>query len=321
VLVRDTVDNFIGRAIGNPIYNGWFSNGSLNAAKLKTCLVHQVLGAVAFPGADYNGTADVTGLQALYPGDTATYICRSMANAHTGLKIPTTANNALVADLIEAMDEEAVPAEVQTAITTALGPQFADIIDEAEDATATNSAYNFLGGKPTLLRLLNGNDCDPATAGDQPCFIARVLADATLASFFSAAVTRDGGARLVGCLQRQIAGDIAGGPDDYDNANFLAEPALQALGQCKDMVAAHAGLGITDAQFEALDVHAATALTLLLGPVLNGSDAAATTKAQAISAAVVAALTGTQMCLDIVEAADEDAACVAFDPDNNPDSP
>jgi hypothetical protein len=186
---------------------------------------------------------------------------------------------------------------------------------------ATNSAYNFIGGKPAILALLNGTDCDPATAGNQPCFIARVLGDTTLAPFFTDAVARDGGARLVSCLQRQIAGDIAGGPDDYDSANFLVEPALEDLGQCQDMLTSHAGLGITDAQFEALDVHAATALQLLLGPVLNGNDAAAATKADAIVDAVVAALTGTQICRDIVEAADEATSCAQFDPTNDPDAP
>jgi hypothetical protein len=102
----------------------------------------------------------------------------------------------------------------------------------------------------------------------------------------------------VTCLQRQIAGDIAGGPDDYDSANALVESALLEGGnfvQCKDMLTSHTGLGITDAQFEALDLHAATALTLLLG------DPAAGTKGRAIIDAVVAALTGTQICKDIVE--------------------
>jgi hypothetical protein len=58
-----------------------------------------------------------------------------------------------------------------------------------------------------------------------------------------------------------------------------------------------------------------------LGPVLNGNDAAAATKADAIVDAVVAALTGTQICRDIVEAADEATSCAQFDPTNDPDAP
>jgi hypothetical protein len=301
--------------VANNAYNAWFSNSDLDAAKLKTCLVHQVLGALTFPGATYTGIADVNDLQALYPADTATYDCRSMANAHAGLQIPTVANDALVADVVAAMNEEAVPANVQTAITGALGPQFGDIIDETQDDAETNSAYNFLGGKNAIRTVLAGDDCDPATVGNQPCFVGRVLADATLAPFFAGAVDRDGGARLVACLQRQIAGDIAGGPDEYGNANFLVESALEDLGQCQTMLASHTGLNITDAQFEALDIHAATALTLLLGSPAEG------TKAAAIIGAVVAALTGEQICRDIVESADEATACVDFDPATDPDAP
>jgi len=315
VLVRNVIDDFIGRAIANPAYNGWFSNSSLDAALLKTCLVHQVLGAIEFPGATYNGTATVNDLQALYPDDDETYTCRSMAAAHAGLKIPTAANTALVADILAAMAAESVPQDVQDTIVTALGPQFGDIIDEDQDAAtnANQSPYNFLGGKPAILTLLNGADCDPAIAGDQPCFLARVLADPTLAPAFAGA---DEAAvdRLVACLQRQISGDIAGGPDDYDSANFLVEPALEARGQCQTMLASHTGLGITDAQFEALDVHAATALTLLLGSPAAG------TKGATIIGAVVAALANEEICRDIIEATDE-ATCAQFGGADAPDAP
>jgi hypothetical protein len=78
------------------------------------------------------------------------------------------------------------------------------------------------------------------------------------------------------------------------------------------MLAAHTGLGITDAQFEALDVHAATALTLALSSPADG-------KARDIINAVVAALTGSGICADIVENAGEAAQCAQFDPENDPD--
>jgi len=150
-----------------------------------------------------------------------------------------------------------------------------------------------------------------------------VLADTTLEPFFTAAVARDGGARLVTCLQRQISGDIAGGPDVYGNANALVDSALDtddngalaATEQCQTMLAAHTGLGITDAQFEALDLHAATALTLAL------SDPADGTKARTIINAVTAALTGAGICADIVENAGEAAQCAQFDPNTDPDAP
>ena len=124
------------------------------------------------------------------------------------------------------------------------------------------------------------------------------------------------------CLERQLS-EIAGGPetDNYDNANAVVAPALDsnddgalsADEQCKDMIAAHAGLGITDEQFEALDLHAATALTLALG------SPAAESRAGAIVNAVVAALTSEGICAAIVEAADEATACEQFDPANDPD--
>ncbi len=315
VLVRNVIDDFVGRAIVNPTYNGWFSNRGLDVARLKTCLVHQVLGALSFEGAPYNGTATVNGLQALYPDDNATYSCRSMAEAHAGLNIPSSANAALVGDVLAAMTAQNVPQDVQNIIVEGLGPQFADIIDEDQDDddNPNQTAYNFLGGKPAILALLNGADCDPQTDGDQPCFLARVLADNTINGFFATA-NQAAVDRLIACLQRQISGDIAGGPDDYDNANFIIEPALQARGQCANMLDAHKDLGITDAQFEALDVHAATALTLLLGNPADG-------KARAIIDAVVAALTGQGICQDIVEQADEAAACAQFDPQNDPDAP
>jgi hypothetical protein len=211
---------------------------------------------------------------------------------------------------------------VQDAIVAALAPQFVDIIDEDQDPpapgtepSANRTAYNTLGdlaggsGKLAILALLNGTDCNPEVDGDQPCFLGRVLADNTLVPFF-ADVDAAGVARLVTCLERQI-GAVTGGPEVYGEANGIVEGALLtdgALNQCRSMLETHVGLGITDAQFEQLDLYAAQTATDLGVP-------------DPIIAALVAALTGEQMCRDIVEAAGEETACLTFDPGNDPDAP
>ena len=102
----------------------------------------------------------------------------------------------------------------------------------------------------------------------------------------------------------KIAGDIAGGPDDYDSSNALVEPAIGA-DPCLDMVAAHVGQGITDAQYEALAADAAGALNAVLGTPTEG-------RVAVIRDAVVNALIGQQICEDIIEldpVGGETAAC------------
>jgi len=326
LIVKAVVENFLGKAVANNVYNGWFSNGSADPLHLSNCLVHQVSTVLEVPNAHYSGATDVEGLNDLY-GDGDPFTCLGMQRAHTGLAIPSTAYDALVADVILAVGEEAPDQATEDAVLAALTAAFdadfkGSIVDEDQDDEATNTAYNFLGGKPAILTLLVGEDCDPASGGDQPCFISRVLGDPSLAEYFDAAVARDGGSRLVTCLQRQISGDLAGGPDNYDFANGLVEIALRndpedptAITNCQSMLDSHRGLGITDEAFEALDLHAATALTLLLQSPAEG------TKAADIIGAVAAALTGNQICEDIIESTNEARDCAQFDPDDDPDRP
>jgi hypothetical protein len=323
--VRAVIDNFTGKAIANNVYNGWFSNGDLNPLQLKNCLVHQVSAVLGIANARYSGAATVSQLNNLYDAlDDTEFTCQSMTASHVGLGIPTYAYDALVGDIVAAVNEVIPAGATRDFVLGAVGPVVGDpafkatIVDATQDVEATNSPYNFLAGKPSILAVLAGSDCDPNVAGDQPCFVGRVLADATLAPSFAGAVARDGGARLVSCLQRQLSAAL-GGPDDYGSANGLVEPALAtgaggAVEQCLSMLISHTNLGITDAQFEALDIHAATALTLLLGSPPAG------TKANDIINAVVGVLTDDAICADIIEQpVGEAAACATFDPANDPD--
>jgi hypothetical protein len=331
--VRTVIDEFINLALVNNVYNGWFSNGDLNPLQLKNCLVHQVSTILAVPSARYDGSATVSGLNNLYDAaDETDFTCQSMTASHTGLGIPTYAYDALVADVVSAINSEIADVPTRMAVLTAVGGAVsgdafkATIVDATQDVEATNSPYNYIGGKPSILAVLNGEDCG-TDDGIQPCFVGRVLGDATLAPFFAGAVARDGGARLVTCLQRQLA-EAFGGPDDYLSANGLVEGALAtgaagAVENCVNMLDSHVGLGITDAQFEALDLHAAIALDgVLRVAFVAPAPAELPAKATAVYNAAVGILTSPAICADIVEqAVGEAAACAQFDPSTDPDAP
>ena len=86
--------------------NGYFANTDL--VHLKKQLVDQVCQASGGP---------------------CTYEGRDMKTAHTGMKVTTAAFNALVEDLVKALDTFNVPAREKNELLAVLGPMKKDIVE------------------------------------------------------------------------------------------------------------------------------------------------------------------------------------------------
>jgi len=242
--VSDLIDDFVSIVLTDPNINGYFSNDTLDADRLFSCLNHEVAAATGKPGEVYPGITDANDTDdessTLNPGGTVT--CRSMLNAHAGLGISTNDFDDLITDFAQAMVDQGVADADQTAIAGVLGSLSGDIV---EDETNDASIYQRLGRKPGIDTALAGPALDGgagACAGDD-CFVAKVLADAEINGFFANDPTLDA-PRLVTCLERQVA-NATGGPEVYDHANPLVDGA--ALGgdnlvQCRSMLETHQNL-------------------------------------------------------------------------------
>jgi hemoglobin len=130
--------------------------------------------------------------------------------------------------------------------------------EEGTDETA-DTLYDRLGGEEGIRTVVEG------------AVVNRIAADPKINAYFLNDSVDVG--IVIGCLTDQL-GNIAGGPQEYPNAN------------CRDMKESHEGLGISDADFNDLAGHFVEELT-------------AAGVAQADIDAIVDALTG--MHDDIVE--------------------
>lgn len=124
--IGTVVDNFITRVVGDARINGFF--GSVNAMRLRTCLVRQVC---SIDGPCRYGM-EVESLTE--PGVSPTNVCRGMMESHAGLRdtasSPITIDdiNALVEDLTLELQAAGVTSADITAIGGALAPLCTQIV-------------------------------------------------------------------------------------------------------------------------------------------------------------------------------------------------
>ena len=104
--ITAVVGKFVTLVGGDKRINGYFAKTDL--AHLKRQLVDQVCQASGGP---------------------CTYTGRDMKTAHKGMKVTTAAFNALVEDLVQALDTFNVPEQEKNELLGVLGPMKADIVE------------------------------------------------------------------------------------------------------------------------------------------------------------------------------------------------
>ncbi|MCP9472191.1 MAG: group 1 truncated hemoglobin [Nitrospira sp.] len=104
--IQAVVTKFISNVGGDARINGYFKNADLK--QLNKHLVNQVCQATGGP---------------------CTYEGRDMKTAHKGMKVTTAAFNALVEDLVAALDTFNVPEKEKGELLAILGPMKADIVE------------------------------------------------------------------------------------------------------------------------------------------------------------------------------------------------
>lgn len=104
--IQAVVTKFIGNVGADKRINGYFANADLK--KLNKLLVEQVCAASGGP---------------------CTYSGRDMKTTHKGMKVTTAAFNALVEDLVSALDTFNVPEKEKGELLSVLGPMNKDIVE------------------------------------------------------------------------------------------------------------------------------------------------------------------------------------------------
>jgi hemoglobin len=105
--ITAVVDKFVGIVVADDRINGFFKNA--DAANLKKQLVDQICAATGGP---------------------CTYTGKDMKTAHAGMGVKEADFNALVEDLVKALDEFKVPEKEKGELLGALGSMKADIVAE-----------------------------------------------------------------------------------------------------------------------------------------------------------------------------------------------
>jgi truncated hemoglobin YjbI len=146
------------------------------------------------------------------------YTGLDMKTAHKGMNVQEADFNALVDDLSKALDKFSVPMTEKNELLTALGGMKNDIVEP------NASLYAQLGGNAAISAVI-----------DQ--FITNVAGDARINAFFADAASDP--ARLMKLRNNLInqVGMATGGPEKYTGL---------------DMKAAHKGMGVSEADFNAL---------------------------------------------------------------------
>ncbi|GGD78057.1 hypothetical protein GCM10011514_47530 [Emticicia aquatilis] len=146
------------------------------------------------------------------------YTGLDMKTAHKGMNIQDADFNALVEDLSKALDKFSVPMTEKNELLGALATMKADIVEPSA------SLYAQLGGNAAISAVI-----------DQ--FITNVAGDARINAFFADAAADP--ARLMKLRNNLInqVGMATGGPEKYTGL---------------DMKAAHKGMGVSEADFNAL---------------------------------------------------------------------
>jgi hemoglobin len=104
--IQAVVTKFIGNVGADKRINGYFANADLK--RLNKLLVEQVCAASGGP---------------------CTYSGRDMKTTHKGMKVTTAAFNALVEDLVSALDTFNVPEKEKGELLSVLGPMNKDIVE------------------------------------------------------------------------------------------------------------------------------------------------------------------------------------------------
>ncbi len=105
--ITAVVDTFVGNVAGDKRINGFFA--STNIPTLKMHLVNQICEASGGP---------------------CTYTGRTMKQTHAGMGITDAAFNALVEDLVKALDHHKVGNKEQDELLGVLGPMKRDIVEK-----------------------------------------------------------------------------------------------------------------------------------------------------------------------------------------------
>jgi truncated hemoglobin YjbI len=212
------------RILSDPKINAFFSNSTTDIDNVIACLVLQITVVTGGPGQ--------------YPD--AEGNCRDMRSSHEGLGISQQDYDDLLANFVDAGKAKNVPDDILQELSAIfLDPAFtADIIEDADNSA---TIYQRVGRKPAI----------DAIMGD---FVQRVLADPKINGYFlNSSVDA---ARLEVCLERQVC-QIAGGPCRYGQERIdPTEPLAEAFViPCREMAAAHTGLGISQQDYDDLLGH------------------------------------------------------------------
>ncbi len=105
--IKSVVDEFVANVGADDRINKYFANADLE--RLKAHLVNQI-------GQASGGPQQYTG--------------RDMKTTHTGMGVDDAAFNALVEDLVKALDKFAVPEQEKSELLGILGPMKADIVEK-----------------------------------------------------------------------------------------------------------------------------------------------------------------------------------------------
>ena len=123
--IKAVVGEFAARVLADERINKKFAK--TNAARLTHFLVEQVCAATG-------GPCQYTGM--------------NMKKAHRNMKVTEGEFNALVEDLVKALDKFNVPEAEKTELLTALGSMKADIVEVNSNETGTALPANFKPAKP-----------------------------------------------------------------------------------------------------------------------------------------------------------------------------
>lgn len=220
--VSAVVSTFVGNVLADPEINWMFAQA--DGERLTGCLEDQICAATGGP---------------------CTYTCADMVSAHAGMAITDAQFDALVGDLLMALDELDVPysptfdgSQPIDPLIVALAGMRGDIV---EDADGDMVYFNQLGGYASVNLVID-------------TFVGNVAADARINGFFASTDIDE----LKRLLVEQVC-EATGGFCTYTG---------------RDMVTAHEGLCIADADFDALVEDLLAALDELgvpYSPTIDGS--------------------------------------------------
>ncbi len=198
--ISAVIDQFITNVAGDARINAFFADAAADPArltKLRNNLINQV-------GMATGGSEKYTGLD--------------MKTSHKNMGVEESHFNALVEDLVLALDKFKVPTAEKTELLTALASMKPDIVE----------------GPVKLYTRLGGNAGISAVIDD---FIGKVAADARINKFFAAAAADPARLNKLKVNLVNQVGQASGGTEIYTGLS---------------MKAAHKGMNINDAQFNAL---------------------------------------------------------------------